>query len=198
MDVNLLFPSAVARSAHPEFLATAKAVVAEYIARADRQDATVCHSEPMFDERLDDLLMLIAKESFLMLSDQGYNMSHAKTEITEFWSQEFLKNGQHIEHVHALGAQVTGFYFVDVPDDSSNPMVFDPRYGKRQINLPEANRKEVSYASEQVVFEVQEGDLLFFNSWLPHGFTKHLSDKPFRFIHFNVAVGANQNEVEVI
>lgn len=188
MRVELLFPSAVARGEHPEFVGIAKTVLAEHLARVKPNAWNVCQSESMFDSRLEGLLSLIARESFQMLSDQGYNMENTQTSVTEFWGQEFLKHGQHMEHIHSRGAQITGFYFVDVPQDGSLPIVFDPRPGKRQINLAQTNQEEVTYASEQVLFGVVPGDLILFNSWLPHGFTRNESDSPFRFIHFNVIV----------
>lgn len=188
MDVELLFPSSVARASHPEFLEPARAVLTEYLAKVPTNTWNVCQSEPMFDPRLDDLLKLIAQSSYQMLADQGYAMDRFQTSVTEFWGQEFMRNGQHIEHIHGNGAQVTGFYFTDVPENSSIPMVFDPRPGKKQINLPQAKLNEVTFASEQVLFSIKPGDLLLFNSWLGHGFTRHEADLPFRFIHFNVMV----------
>lgn len=188
MRVELLFPSSVARGEHPEFLDASKKVLAEHLARVKPNTWNVCQSESMFDARLDGLLSMIARESFQILSDQGYDMAQSQTSVTEFWGQEFLKHGQHMEHIHSRGAQITGFYFVEVPENSALPVVFDPRPGKRQISLVQSNQAEVSYASEQIVMAVQPGDLLLFNSWLPHGFTRHESDAPFRFIHFNVIV----------
>jgi uncharacterized protein (TIGR02466 family) len=191
MDVDLVFPSAVARGSHPEFLNDSRIVLTEYLSRVQPNTWNVCQSEAMFDARLDGLLALIAKESFVMLSEQGYDMSQSLTRVSEFWGQEFMKTGQHIEHIHARGVQITGFYFVDVPENSSYPAIFDPRYGKRQINLPQASMDSVTYASEQIYFAIKPGDLMLFNSWLPHGFTRHESDSPLRFIHFNVNVEQN-------
>jgi hypothetical protein len=188
MQVDLLFPSAVARSECVEFLQESKVVIDEYLKRVKPNQWNVCQSESMLDDRLNDLLSFIAQQSFVMLSEQGYDMTNRQTKVTEFWGQEFMKTGQHMEHIHAHGVQVTGFYFVEVPEDSSFPIVFDPRYGKRQINLRQSNPDDVTYASEQIHFAVKEGDLLMFNSWLPHGFTRHESDKPLRFIHFSVSV----------
>ena len=99
-----------------------------------------------------------------------------------------MRTGQHIEHVHGGGVQITGFYFVNTPANGSVPMVFDPRAGKKQISMRQSNQNEVTFASEQVMLEVKAGDFMFFNSWLPHGFTRHESDEPFQFIHFNVCV----------
>jgi uncharacterized protein (TIGR02466 family) len=199
MNIELLFPSAVLSVTHPEFLYNARIVVNEYLEKVQPNEWNVCQSESMFDDRLSELLSLIAKESFKMLSEQGYDMPNYMTRVSEFWGQEFFKGGQHIEHIHSNGAQITGFYFVDVPDNSSYPAFFDPRQGKKQINLRQKKVDEVSYASEQIFLKVSPGDLMLFNSWLPHGFTKHESNEPFRFIHFNVVVDqANVCHVEVV
>lgn len=198
MSVELIFPSAVEKLKHPELLSIVEPVLSEYIAREKPNMWNVCQSTSIIDDRIKDLLYLISKVSFEMLVGQGYNMTHSQTSITEIWGQQFLKTGQHVEHVHSNNAQITGFYFVKVPKNSSLPIVFDPRPGKNQINLPQNDMQIVTYASKEIVFEVQSGDLLFFNSWLPHGFTRHQSDEPFQFIHFNVAVEDVLPIVEII
>lgn len=197
--VDLLFPSAVMRLSEPQYLATAKDVLAQYLARVKPNQWNVCQSEAMFDDRLDDLFTTIAITSFDMLSDQGYDMTNKQTRVAELWGQEFLRTGQHVEHVHGDGMQITGFYFVNTPENGSMPMVFDPRAGKKQISMRQSNLDEVSYASDQVILNVRAGDFMFFNSWLPHGFTRHESDEPFQFIHFNVCVeNAPAPEVEIV
>lgn len=195
--IDLIFPSAILRLSHPEYLKPAKKVLAKHLVRIKPNSWNVCQSENMFDEALAPLLTLIAHTSFQMLEDQGYDMSAMMTSVSEFWGQEFMKFGQHMEHVHGQGAQITGFYFVNVPENSSVPVMFDPRPGKKQINLRQTDMNQMTYASEQVMIAINPGDLLLFNSWLPHGFTRHESDEPFQFIHFNVSV-QSAPAVEVI
>jgi uncharacterized protein (TIGR02466 family) len=198
MQVELLFPSAIAKVSHAEFLAPARQVIMEYLARVKPNSWNVCQSEAMFDDRLKGLLQVIAQTSFEMLSDQGYDMGSAQTNVAQFWGQEFTKYGQHIEHVHSFGAQIAGMYFVDVPEkNSAYPLVFDPRPSKRQINMPQRNQTEITYASEQIVIAVKPGDLVLTNAWLPHGFTRHESDEPMRFIHFTVNVEPHQSSCQV-
>ena len=186
--VELLFPSSVLKFSQPEYLKTVKDVLTEYIARVKPNQWNVCQSESMFDDRISDLFTAIATESFTMLSEQGYDMTHKQTRVAELWGQEFMRTGQHMEHIHGNGVQITGFYFVNVPENGSSPIVFDPRSGKKQISMRQTNIEEVTFASEQIMLEVKTGDLILFNSWLPHGFTRHESDEPFQFLHFNVCV----------
>lgn len=198
MQAELLFPSAILRGAVPEFLDAAKAVSQEYITRVKPNCWNVCQSEAMFDVRLSGLLEMIAKKSFEMLSEQGYEMANLQTNVSQFWAQEFTKNGQHTEHVHPFGAQVTGFYFIQVPENSAYPVVFDPRPGKRQINLPQADQSQVTFGSEQLVLSVKPADLILMNAWLPHGFTRHESDIGMQFIHFTVNVEQVVPQVEIV
>jgi hypothetical protein len=96
------------------------------------------------------------------------------------------------QHIHANGAQLVGFYFIDTPENCSRPVLHDPRMGKVQVNLPEGNMQNVTPASNMVNFEPKPGLLMFTNSWLPHSFTRHGSDEPIRFIHFTIGVNYNQ------
>jgi len=187
MEVNLIYPSALVRGSFPEFLGTAKITLDEYLKDVEKNSWNVCQSGSMFDDRLSDLIKLIAQKSFEILQDQGYNMDDMQTVVTEFWGQEIQKYGQHAEHIHANGSQITGFYFVDVPENSTVPLIFDPRPGKRQINLPVKNDQEVTYASLDIGIQVNPGDLVMINSWLPHGFGRNMAEEPLRFIHFNVS-----------
>lgn len=186
--VDLFFPSSVLRFSQPEHLKAAKDVLAEYIARVKPNQWNVCQSESMFDDRLDELFTTIANTSFDMLVEQGYDMTNKQTRVSELWGQEFFRTGQHIEHIHSGGVQITGFYFVNTPTNGSMPIVFDPRPGKKQISMHQADTEKITFASEQVMLEVKAGDFMFFNSWLPHGFTRHEADETFQFIHFNVCV----------
>lgn len=201
MNVELVFPSAVGKKFIPEYVTVAKNIIQDKMGKTPPNDWNVNQSDEIFDDRLGGLIDQIAQESFSMLAEQGYDMSNVQTRVSEFWGQEFRSTGQHIEHVHANNSQISGFYFVEVPNNSSLPVVFDPRHGKRQINMRQTRPEEVTFASEQIVMPVVAGDLLLMNSWLPHGFTRHGSDQPFRFIHFNVVVEpANvcQNMVEIV
>lgn len=197
--VDLLFPSSVLRFPQTEYLPSVKEVLAEYIANVKPNQWNVCQSESMFDDRIRDFFTKIATTSFEMLIDQGYDMTGKQTRVSELWGQEFMKGGQHIEHIHSGGAQITGFYFINAPKGGSMPIVFDPRPGKKQISMRQKNAEEVNFASEQILLEINPGDFMLFNSWLPHGFTRHESDEPFQFVHFNVCVeDAAVPEVEII
>ena len=140
------------------------------------------------DHRMQDLCQFIGQTGWNILNAQGFKMDDKITFFTEFWGQEHHKHSAMDEHVHPYGAQIVGFYFLEVPPDSSNVVIHDPRPGKVMAHLPEANITNVTEASNMVNFKPEPGLLFFANSWLPHSFTRHGSVKPLKFIHFNIGV----------
>ena len=104
------------------------------------------------------------------------------------WTQEHYKHSSMEQHVHGYGAQIVGFYFLEVPEGSSRVIFHDPRAGKVQNDLPERDPNNASIASRMINFEPKPGLLMLTNSWLAHSFTRHASDKPIKFVHFNLNV----------
>jgi hypothetical protein len=92
------------------------------------------------------------------------------------------------EHIHANGAQITGFFFLETPKDCSKVVLHDPRPGKKQINIAETNSQNATAASTAIVFAPTPGMILLTNAWLPHSFSRHGAAKPIKFIHFTLGV----------
>jgi len=92
------------------------------------------------------------------------------------------------QHVHGSGSQIVGFYFLEVPENSSHVVFHDPRAGKPLISLAETDMSKATFASNAINFEPKEGMLMFTNAWLPHSFSRHGNKKPMKFIHFNLGV----------
>ena len=107
------------------------------------------------------------------------------------WTQEHYKFSGQDEHVHP-NMQISGFYFLDVPKNTPKVIIHDPRPSKVFSALPEVDMTQATYASTMINFTPEPGTLLLTNSWLPHSFTKNPSEKPFRFIHFNLGIVAKQ------
>ena len=139
------------------------------------------------DPRLKELSEYIAGSAWNILKSQGFRMADKLTYVTELWGQEHQKHSAMEEHPHA-GSQIVGFYFVDVPENSSKIIIHDPRPGKVMSGLPEDNAANVTAASSQVTFGAEAGYLFFANAWLPHSFTRHGSERPLKFYHFNITV----------
>jgi uncharacterized protein (TIGR02466 family) len=213
LGTSFVFPSAIYSINLPKFLEPARAAVIDAV--ADRMDEikeineiypVVMTKNLLSDERVGDMAQTIAQTAWSILDSQGYSMNGFSTEVTEFWCQEHHKHSAMEQHVHGFNSQIIGFYFIDVPKGSSRVMFHDPRLGKIQSELPERDRSDGSFASKAIFLDPEPGMCIFANAWLPHSFTRHESDEPLRFIHFNVNavqipvhVGCNlKHDVEVI
>ena len=128
----------------------------------------------------------IGRRSYEFLDWMGYDLSNHKLIYTEFWVQEFPKDGggHHNTHIHSNN-HVTGFFYLKCGETSSMPVFNDPRVGHVVSKLPEKNKNNVTYASEAVHWKVNPGTLIFSPAYMAHQYVVQKGD-PFRFIHFNI------------
>lgn len=140
------------------------------------------------DESIQDFCQFVAITASNILSQQGYDLRGKAAYFESMWCQEHHRHSMMEQHTHPGDVQIVGFYFLDVPEGSSVATFYDPRPGKVQAGRPEADMANVTYASNAFHFKPEPGQLVLTNAWLPHGFTRQQSDKPFRFVHFNVAL----------
>ena len=138
----------------------------------------------------------VSQTAWNILSSQGFNIENAVTYFTEMWTQEHHKHSAMEQHVHGFGAQIVGFYFLDVPENSSRVVFHDPRAGKVQCDLPQQDMNQATIASGMINFEPKPGLLIFANAWLAHSFTRHAADKPMKFVHFNLNVHMAPQQVQ--
>lgn len=153
------------------------------------------------DSRIEKFCEYIGTKCWDILFEQGYAMENYRVVIESMWTQEHYKHSLMEQHTHGNNVQLVGFYFLEVPDDSSRAVFHDPRAGKVQMDLPERNVDIASNASKAINFIPEPGMFLITNSWQPHSFGRHGSDEPLKFVHFNISVLAAQNNfasVEVI
>lgn len=195
VEAFLHFPTMIYTVKASKFLGAAKAVAMEAIAEKKKEIKKLNEIYPVImtgnlngDPRMLDLANFIAQSAWNILDGQGYAMQDLSTYFTEFWCQEHHKHSAMEQHVHGYGSQIVGFYFIDVPENSSRVLFHDPKSGKVQINLPEKDMSVATMASNIINFVPEAGTVMFANSWLAHSFTRHAASKPMRFIHFNVSV----------
>jgi uncharacterized protein (TIGR02466 family) len=140
------------------------------------------------DPRMAQFSEFVGATAWNILSEQGYAMQDKVVSFTEMWTQEHHKHSAMDQHVHGFGSQIVGFYFLEAPENCSRVVFHDPRAGKMQIDLPEKDINMATSASKMINFEPKAGMMIFANSWLAHSFTRHASDKPIKFVHFNLTV----------
>ena len=140
------------------------------------------------EEKMKDFQKMIFDTAYQILTkDQGYDLKDYQLFITELWVQEFSKNGggYHDPHTHWNG-HISGFYFLKASNITSRPSFYDPRPGKIMNDLPMKDSKAVNDAQSIVNYEVKPGTIIFFPSYLTHGFAVDSGKEPFRFIHWNI------------
>lgn len=188
------FPSLVYTIEKPEFLDAVKEVSNRYLKLRKNSKPK---PDPMFpvqtngyahEPELAAFTGYIAQSAWTILNSQGHDMDNLGTYIQEMWTQEHNQYNGHDEHIHSRGAQITGMYFLDCPENGCRVAVHDPRYGKNQINLPEADLEKITLASSTALFIPTPGMFYFFNSWLPHSVTRSSIKSPTRLVHFNLGL----------
>lgn len=140
------------------------------------------------DSRLDKFSEFIGATAWNILNEQGYAMSDKAVSFMEMWTQEHHKHSAMDVHTHGYGSQIVGFYFLETPENCSKVVFHDPRAGKIQTDLPEQDVSNATPASKLINFDPKPGMMIFANSWLAHSFSRHATEQPIKFVHFNLTV----------
>ena len=188
------FPSVVYSIEKSEYLDTVRKVSQRYLAERKKREPKLNPMHPVqtngyaHEPELAAFTGYIAQVAWTILNNQGHDVANLGTYIQEMWTQEHNYSNGHDEHIHNRGAQITGMYILDCPEDSCKIAIHDPRYARNQINLPEADREKITLASSTALFIPKPGMFYFFNSWLPHSVTRNPKKTATRLVHFNLGV----------
>lgn len=180
----------------PEFLEAVRLAANEALDQSKKQAQeneiypSTMSTSLIGNQKIEAFEQFIAQCSWEILDNQGYNMKVFNTFVSELWAQEHRKYSGMEQHVHPYGVQLSGFYFLETPDNGCMAQLYDPRPGKVIASLPEKDLNKVTEASNAIYIKPQQGMFIFTNSWLPHSFTRNGSDEPVKFVHFNVSVTA--------
>ena len=151
------------------------------------------HSTPLNgDPNLKEIETYIGHTAWNLLDEWGYDMSLYTMFFTEFWVQEFAKQGggHHSTHVH-WDNHISGFYFLKCSDKTSYPVFHDPRAGAMMTKLPQKDGTKISPMSDLLHYRPKPGQLIFFPAYVPHQFVVDDGVDTFRFIHFNLQAVRN-------
>jgi uncharacterized protein (TIGR02466 family) len=194
LNANLYFPTIIYTIEKPEFLEAVNKVAEESLVEI-RKNTSINEIYPvhmtgnLFDNpEIIPFQYYVGGTAANILTEQGYNIEGFETYYSEMWCQEHFKHSAMEQHVHGSGSQIVGFYFLEAPEDGSRVLFHDPRAGKPLISWAEKNVETATFASNIINFEPKPGLLIFTNAWLPHSFSRHSSDKPIKFIHFNIGL----------
>ena len=144
------------------------------------------------DPELKEMEKYVGQTSYNLLEEWGYDISLYTIFFTEFWVQEFAKNGggHHSTHVH-WDNHISGFYFLKCSDKTSYPIFHDPRAGAMMTKLPHKDKNKHSHMSDMIHIKPKPGTLVFFPAYVSHEFAVDMGVEPFRFIHFNLQAVRN-------
>jgi len=194
LETSAHFATAIYSISKPEYVPAALEVFNENVKK--QQDLKEINAlYPVYitgnlymDPRLYDFSTYVASTAWNILKTQGYKVEDKVTYFHSMWGQEHYKTSNMEEHIHNDGVQIVGFYFLDCPENSSHIIFADPRIGKNQLGMVEADPTKISMASTHISFKPEVGKLYLTNAWLAHAFSRHNNDKPFKFIHMNLSV----------
>lgn len=198
LELIELFPTAIHKVSIPEHVETVrKASFNAQVLEQPKHELypVIMSADITYDELVFDFAKSVIQTAYDILVDQGYDMNGKQTQFDSMWMQEHHKFSGMEQHIHNNGTQLVGFYFLDVPENSSHLTLHDPRYGKIQLDMMEKNPSVPSHATSLVHFIPKVGDLFFTNAWLPHSFSRHGSDEPLRFVHINISVKNVEQQV---
>ena len=185
-----LFPTQISIVKRVDFVKPCLEVFEEYISTA-RSESDVNSIYPVTqtydmlqDGRLSPFLEFISETAWDILNDQGYNMDMFYTQANSVWGQSHPKTSSMEYHTHS--SLISGFFFLSVPENSSQLQFHDPRPVKTFASLPEKQLNIITPATNIINYTPEVGSIYFTNSWLPHSVTRNASDEPVKFIHFNI------------
>jgi uncharacterized protein (TIGR02466 family) len=194
LQVAYHFPSAIYVINRPDFFDAVNNVSEESL-EIQRKEKSLDEIYPVYmsgnyfaDKRVADFSKFVGSTAWNILNEQGYAMQDKSVQFTEMWTQEHHKHSAMDSHVHGFGSQIVGFYFLETPENCSRVVFHDPRSAKVQIDLQEQDISMATPASKMINFEPKKGMMIFANAWLAHSFTRHVSEKPIKFVHFNLTV----------
>lgn len=191
---EVYFPTVIYQIQKPEFLdavgKVAEAALVDVRKNSELNEIYPVHmTGNLFDHP--DIIPFqyyVGATAYNILTEQGYDLGGFETYFSEMWCQEHYKHSGMEQHTHGFGSQIIGFYFLETPENCSKVLVHDPRPAKAMSSWAEQDKNRVTPASGMINFTPKPGLLMFTNAWLPHSFSRHGSDAPMRFIHFNLGL----------
>ena len=136
--------------------------------KGPNNDITNCDWGPMRFDRSREWLSLIGIDLHDHLGAWCNTLGYYDFHINEIWFQQYQQGSKHSWHVH--GSNFTNVYYLDMPKDSPKTQFVDPK---------------TQYAYE---FDVEEGDIISFPSWLIHRAPPNESKEMKTIISWNMDV----------
>lgn len=115
-----------------------------------------------------------------------WDLQGFRLELDAIWVNILAEGGSHSGHIHP-GSVISGTYYVCVPDGAGMLKIEDPRLS-RMMAAPQLTDDAPQAARRFVYLEPQEGQAIFWESWLRHEVTPNRSEDPRISVSFNYAL----------
>lgn len=188
MEGFAYFPTIIYRDERPDLVESILPVAMEYLNEV-RNDTDIFLQSKFLnkDGRITELSNYLLLNSVQILQDQGYETSEYDFYISGLWAQELKNNSGTDIHVHR-NSQISGWFFLKVPEFSCYPIYYDTRINKNIIDLNIKNDEKVYHATSTIYFNnMIPGTVMFNNSWVNHKLAGGSSKEPTICIHFIIS-----------
>lgn len=149
---------------------------------------TACHGQPnlasleySWSANLRYFIQEVSGRYFHHITGQTLDFSQTRIDC---WYITLQNNDMSMPHVHP-GSEISGCYYLDIPDDLQNNegaiVLVDPRPAARYSKL---------FSSSDMIFKPKTGMGLVFPSWLEHYTVPHRSSK------LRISIAWNINLIE--
>ena len=139
------------------------------------QSTVSCHTEPEIKDFLPFLGSCFSQISEDLSREEGWRLG-----LREIWINVNRPLSYNHPHTHN-GSHISGVYVVKKPLDSGNFFMYDPRVQLNGIVEP-----KTTMGKRLKIYNMQEGDILFFPSWLSHSVDLNNSNEDRITISFNL------------
>ena len=131
-----------------------------------------------------------SKYVFDTIKTYGWILEPDKVLCSEMWAIINKKNDFNIMHTHP-NCNLSAAYYVKAPKNCGKFTIENP-HSISKHNYPASNRK-TEFNSKLEKLEIEEGDLLLFPAYLPHGVEENKSNKDRIVISFNIIINNFKN-----
>jgi uncharacterized protein (TIGR02466 family) len=178
MEVKPIFSVAIGKSSEPELLPVARKLLEDnketLLASEEKNLRTTLRTynatkncevlnNPGAVAKISQVIEAKAKDFYAEL---GFDVDVLDFEVANLWLNEMSSDSSHSVHSH-YGYQISGCFYVDVPDNSGFLRLYTPLNPVERTAAPVRNFTQ--YSAEFFCTTVQEGDMFFWESMLKHG-----------------------------
>lgn len=188
MEGFAYFPAIVYRDERVDLVDQTLPVCMDYLSCNRDEDIKLRQSSSLiYDPAMRHVADYLLVSAVTILREQGYAVDNYDFYLSGLWAQEIQNGASTNVHVHK-NSQISGWMFLETPENGAYPIYYDTRMNKAMAELDFVEANDISNATNAIHFNnIRPGTVLFSNSWMQHQLVGGNSDQPTRCLHFIVA-----------